>query len=281
MSTFRVWNACSPHLSRSIKRVVKAIRDYAPEGVVFVSDPNEADIQIVHLVGKGELAQIKAKHVVLWQYCWQTSDVPDWRALWRRCDIVVSYLDLPAGNLLRLPLGVDPEVFYPDLEGLDGARYGLIGIGYVAETEALREGYEACQSLGLLFAHVGCDFSWGGVYRHFENISDDLLRSLYNRSRFALATRRVEGFELPALEAAACGTRPICFDTPGYRRWFNDFALFIPEDDRVRDSLLSILLSQSKASRLTSEERKSVVSRYGWETVMRRFWSEVYGRYAK
>lgn len=288
MSELNVWNDCSPHLGHAIKRVVGAIRRYAPRGVRFVISPRDADLIIAHVVGNGELAQLERRHpeqrVVMWQYCWQTSDVADWPAVWDGCDMVATYYQLPTDNLYHTALGVDPAAFYPE-PGV-GKRYGIIGTGYVAETECLREAYEACRQVGLQFAHVGKDFGWGEGYEHFENVTDGVMRRLYNESYLALATRHIEGFELPAVEAAACGTPAALFDLPCYA-WAKPLEpCLIWDDEPVADQLMGCLGSihldalEGLVDDFTPEMRSETACRlFSWARIMGAFWDEIGQRF--
>ncbi len=287
MSEIAVWNACNPHLGRGIQRVVEAVGRYAPEGVRFVSKRADADLIIAHVVGKGELDYLQRTHaeqrVILWQYCWHTSDVADWRAVWDGCDLVASYYRLPTDKLYHTPLGVDPEVFYPMAEV--PKTVGIVGTGYVAETECLREAYEACRELGLPFAHIGQDFGWGEGYVHLESVADDVMRRLYNQSYLALATRHIEGFELPAVEAAACGTVPVLLDLPCYR-WAEPLCpVWIDPQQDVRGQLVD----QLHAARLFVDsngwtERRMALGAtahtlFHWQRIMGAFWDEVGQRF--
>lgn len=272
--TVTVWNACKAHLSRAVRRVVSESSKHAPEWIEFTPRREDADWLIAHVVGSGEIEDLQREHddqrVIMWQYCHKTADVADWPAVWADVDMVASYYDLPTDRLYQTPLGVDMDVFYPmDVE----KRYGIMATGYVAETECLREAYEACVALGVDFCHVGQDFDWGEHYCHFENVPDATMCRLYNESHLALATRRVEGFELPALEAAACATEFTCLDMADYRRWFAPLRAHWIDPRVPVQPQLTYLLSQLLKARGATRPA-TILSTCTWRHVMAEFWAE-------
>jgi glycosyltransferase involved in cell wall biosynthesis len=62
-------------------------------------------------------------------------------------------------------------------------------------------------------------------------ISDEDYRLLLQGARLFLAPSHGEGFDLPALEAAASGRAVICSDIPVHRELLGDGAVFFPPDD--------------------------------------------------
>ena len=279
-----VWNDCNPVLGRGIKRVVRQCRRQAPPGIRFVAERCDAELVIDHAVDADVMDWPVAEGArrVVWQYTHKTSPEQDWPRLWNAVDMVASYLELPTPKLYRTTLGVDPTLFYPEPE--TAKRYGILATGYVAETEFIREAYEACLLLDLDFCHLGPDFGWGSHYCRFEDVSEAAMRGLYNGSYLALGARQVEGFELPALEAAACGTTALRLRLPCYDWWAR------PYDNLCWRALspramgnprrLAALIAQERArfahdGRRRAQRSAAVARDFAWEAVMGRFWREV------
>ena len=84
--------------------------------------------------------------------------------------------------------------------------------------------------------------------------------------------RRIEGFELPAAEGLLCGARPIMFDRPHYRDWFNKWAIFIPEGNReeVLQSLIDVF--QQEYRPVTLEEIAEARQLFDWQSIINGFW---------
>src|SRR6266511_4528244 len=133
-------------------------------------------------------------------------------------------------SFYRAPLGVEGSVFYDRGLVRDAA---VMTSGYVPAGEAIHECYEAV--FGVLrgrhggMVHLGPSFWSDGSVEVAEGVSDDRLATLYSRCRYVSGLRRGEGFELPVIEGLACGARPVCFDNPCYREWFDGHAVFVEE----------------------------------------------------
>ena len=76
------------------------------------------------------------------------------------------------------------------------------------------------------------------------------------------------------IEGALCGARPIVFDRPHYRKWFEEFAVFIPEGsrDQVIDSLHKIF--EGMAVPMTTAEKGIILERFNWSRIINSFWKE-------
>lgn len=66
--------------------------------------------------------------------------------------------------------------------------------------------------------------------RNLGFVDDDSLRELYRHASLFVAASRDEGFNIPVLEAMACGTLAVCSDVPVHRELFSDRALFFAVD---------------------------------------------------
>lgn len=233
-------------LSRAMWRTAEALKRYAPPWVEFVC---EADAQLVflHTIGYDAVdysfkLQAQNKHYAVLQYCLRTTQRPntrEWVTFWALSRGVFSYYDLNAlaredgitrdiPKFVRVPLGVDSNVFYP--RPMLHHPYLAFTSGYVAQSECLEEVADAAARVNGLVFHLG---PAGTVNRdnNFSalDISDDELAQKYSASRYVTGLRRTEGFELPCAEGLLSGCRPILFDRSHYRDWFGDFAEYVPE----------------------------------------------------
>jgi glycosyltransferase involved in cell wall biosynthesis len=87
--------------------------------------------------------------------------------------------------------------------------------------------------------------------------------------------RRKDGFELPAVEGLLCNSRPIVYDAPRYRQWFDGLAEFIPEEDPEKVINNLVRLFQKSYKPVTEEERNETLKRFNWETIIKGFWNRV------
>jgi glycosyltransferase involved in cell wall biosynthesis len=183
-------------------------------------------------------------------------------------------VDFP--NFYHAPLGADPVVFrpWPSVP----RNTPLFTSGYVAEAEAVRECEEATRRLGLKMFHLGPDLGFKPHVRWRNGINDAILSQIYAQCQFVAGLRRIEGFELPAVEGLFCGARPVMFDAPHYRRWFEDLATFIPEGDfeQVVRSLEHVLQNESG---LTVEQYQLARERFDWANLVPPFWQFVQKRF--
>ena len=205
-----------------------------------------------------------------------------WKSLWEGAEVVWSYLDLRTFaptytfNFYHAPLGVDRDVFNRQHECERDIT--LLTTGFVANAECVRESSEAVRRVGGQHVHVGEDFQLGSHAKTMISISDAEMANLYSRSQFVAGLRRDEGFELPAAEGLLCGARPIMFDAPHYRQWFDDFAEFVPEDRAsvVTNAIEAVLRRDDLEVSTAESERAAQV--FDWHTVIDGFWTSVRSR---
>jgi glycosyltransferase involved in cell wall biosynthesis len=109
-----------------------------------------------------------------------------------------------------------------------------------------------------------------------EWVEDHELVELYKSCKFVSGLRSGSGFEVPVLEGASMGATPICFDNIYYRQWFNDFAVFIPEefDVDMATNLVNIY-NNYDMFKMSVEQIKHVRDKFKWETIAKNFWAEV------
>ena len=282
-------------MSRAMHRVAKALEEFAPPEleIEFVSDPLEAELVVLHTIGypetvaaAAELEERGARFAVM-QYCLRSTQQPSveaWLPTWRRAAAVWSYYDLEqlaaddgfgleGVPFYMAPLGVDP-VFTRDVAGaLEAApRFTVLTSGYVAKTEGVLEAARATRAAGGRMYHLGPDLNLGPHVSRGLNIPDEMLAGIYRRCDFVAGLRRCEGFEMPAAEGLLCGARPVCFDRPHYRRWFEPWATFVPE--ATFDSTTAALLAVFEAGpgTLTDVELEAARRRFDWRELVGGFW---------
>ena len=181
--------------------------------------------------------------------------------------LTISHIDLSqfgVQDYLRTAYGFDMHTFYK----MNYHRnFGILTTGWIDGPEIIGPCHEAAAQLPKSAIHIGPPGTGGnkqGNVTFAFNISDDELREFYNRSQFVAGMRDKNGFELPVIEGAACGCRPICLDREGYRHWFSDFAVFTdgtPED---------MANKMSQYEPLTAAELKAV-HQFEWSHI-RKFW---------
>jgi hypothetical protein len=275
-------------------RTAAALERYAPPEVDIVYTPLGADVEVLHTIGYQDLVQeterVKAdghRYAVM-QYCLTSAGAPDmlsWLPLWENSVGVWSYYDLvgelieagvnaPTGGwMYHAPLGVDSEVFHrvPSM-----AEYTILTSGYVPEAEAVLECLDATTKVGGRMFHLGPeDGRFGDNVDQLLGIGDGELARRYSASRFVSGMRRIEGFELPAAEGLVCGARPVMFDLPCYRAWYEPFAERVPE--AAHEDLVEALvdLFQQPPNPVTADEMAQARERFNWETLVAGFWATV------
>lgn len=283
-------------MSRAMDRVANALALYAPKHVETTQVPSESDLVVVHVIGYPEtekfvgLIRKAGKRYAIMQYCMRTTQRPntnDWRDIWAGAVCVWSYYDLPQliredggapvdFNFYHAPLGVDAWAFYP-YDRPTVRNFTILTSGYVAETEGVREAEEAVRRVNGNHFHLGPDLGFSPLTRRALGISDDELAGVYRSCRFVAGLRRAEGFEMPAAEGLVCGARPVCFDRPHYRRWFEPWAVFIPEGtfEEVVVSLTGLFEHAREAGipPVSFEESRAAAARFDWATLVPAFWS--------
>lgn len=268
--------------SRGIQRVPHALKKYKPDWVEIATTPEEADLVVFHV--NGRLKHLKAaikkhnKPYAVIQYCLKSTMNPDpldWTDVWRKAKVVWSYYDLPYKwlmNFYQAPLGADSNIFKIKEIKTD---YTVCTTGISYLSESVREVFMAAREVGVKVAHLGPDLGYEGV-DYYTDLEDWQVADLYNRCVYISGLRRAEGFELPVAEGILCGCRPILFDQPHYRQWFDyPLATFIPEQPRekVIESLVQLF-----SHPYTSKEwwsYKEMQERFNWDTIIKGFYQHL------
>jgi len=275
-----------PHtLGRVMHRINRELKRHAPPEVRFVQSPQEAQLQVLDVLGTGSPPYLTCAEYAILQHCYNTTETRDqayWLPLFRRARLVMSYHDLYALTgaddfpFYHAPWGVDGTVFCD--HGL-GRRYAILTSGYDLNQEAIGECHEALftvlggQRGGMI--HLGPAFWQHAGFEAYTGITDEELAGVYSRCHYVAGLRRGEGFELPVLEGLACGARPICFDTPGYRYWFGDHAVYVAE--RPAEELTQELAEvfRQDPDPVTAAEREIVLARFDWAAIFGGLWRRV------
>lgn len=273
--------------SFGVSRVALQLSKYLPSCIQTAGDDDSADMVVLHVIGRHDhnvkqarMLQEQGRQYAVIQYVLQSSRNPDpreWLDLWNGAKVVWSYYDLSqyVKNFYHAPLSADPEVFYPEpcqkkyLVGSNGNTY---------DAECIGELHQAIKEIGACAVHVG-KLPRRKTPPHVDclrNVSDDTLRGLYNACVHFSCLRRNDGFEMTAIEALLCGVRPIMFDTPNYRQWFDGLAEFIPETNPDETVVSLKRLFHRGASAVSPAEIEAVKKRFDWKTVITGFWERVY-----
>lgn len=286
-------------LSRAMHRVARNLSRYVPDGLELVSAPGDADLQFLHVIGNRVLRFLEAPDYACIQYCYLANSTPDgtnermnahrqaWLDIWKDARLVWSYYDLSdiiqdSTPFLLSPLGIDEPFTEVELDEYD-RPIGVMSSGYVAGpgAEAIEEVAIAARTVGMNVVHLGPPKPArmrelnGGSWRAVSGINDKELATYYANTRWVSGLRHVEGFELPILEGLACGARPIVFDRPEMRHWYDGHAVFVKESSgqELVEQLLEVFSSPPEP--VTKEEQQKVLERFDWERIASTFWSSL------
>jgi glycosyltransferase involved in cell wall biosynthesis len=286
----KVYYECRPIMSRAMHKIRQAIVDRAPSEIELVRDLAQADIQFVEAIGADAIAEAVAPNVVYLQYCLESAGGTreQWRDAFKKAALVVSYLDVTGYlgasdfNVLRAPLGVaDAFRNCPNWERKN-RTFGISTSGYVAipPGEAVRAVYEAASSMGMRTFHLGPERPEGigrtrpNLWTARTGMTDETLADIFSHCGFVSGLRWVEGFELPVVEGLLCGARPICFDLPCYRHWFDGLAHFVPADPtRLHRELTGIFDTQRVE--VSRDEREQVLETFDWNRIAPEIWGHI------
>jgi len=281
--------------SRSIGRVAEALAKYAPPSVEIVAKEADADLVVLHVIGRRDQMLAKAREILkrgaryaVAQYVLRSTQKPspdDWFDFWIDSAVVWSYLDLVraittddlsdhrfeelAGSFYHSPLGVESDVFRPSSAVSNQYVIGTSGQSWL--TESVRECVVAAEKVGRRAWHLGGELGRRAVDCK-SGIADYVLADYYRASSFVSGLRRIEGFELPAAEGLLCGARPLLFANSSGYDWYKPWGIFIEETDRqgVIDQLVPIFRAGAKP--VTAEERAAAAERFNWKTIVQEFW---------
>jgi glycosyltransferase involved in cell wall biosynthesis len=102
-------------------------------------------------------------------------------------------------------------------------------------------------------------------------VSDEELAALYTGAVAAVVPSAAEGFGLPAVEAAACGTAMILSDLPSHRENLGDAALYFrPGDVAALRARLEQVLDDEEQRRSSAEQARAAVACLSWDAAAER-----------
>ena len=270
--------------SFGVSRVALQLERYLPSDFVITNDPTSADLTVLHVIGRYHHNLERAKRILdaghqyaVIQYALQSTRNPDpkaWVEFWSAAKVMWSYYDLKkyVPGMYHAPLGAMPDVFYHEPDIPKNYLLGTNASGSCYQAACLGESRLAVFKAGGRMLHIGEPFGSDPSVDSHEKVSDDVMRWGYNQCRWFSALRRKDGFEMTAVEALLCGTRPIMFDTPNYRQWFDGLAEFIPEGsvgETVRN-LTQVLKNGEKP--VSDREIAEIKLKFDWKTIARGFW---------
>ncbi len=96
----------------------------------------------------------------------------------------------------------------------------------------------------------------------FGQANDEQLGSLYTYARALVFPSRMEGFGLPALEAAVYGTPVICSDIPAFREILGPLGNYFSTNDV--SALRTLIAHPEKLKKPTKEEQQELLKRFSW-----------------
>lgn len=263
-------------VNNGISRIEAALKKYASERVEFVDNEKSADLVIIYAYGQRRKVEKRIKWVLergqkyaIVQIALRSTanpDTRDWIPMWEKAKLVWSYYPLrtwahddgfePIFNFYYAPLGVDSDLFR-NLHISDKSYKAVVGD---SRDESVSEVIRAAK---------------GNVFHLGTGLTDEEVMAGYNISEFVSGLRRKEGFEMPVLEGLLCGARPICYDQPHYRHWFDGLAEFIPEShpEEVTEALRKLFAAGARP--VTDKEQEWTRNRFNWQPIVEGFWSKL------
>lgn len=288
----RVFFPRDARISRAMERIRTAFIKYAPPGTLFQGSLEGDPVHCINWIGQNPREHTKrdevtmaaptlpltAKYIVIAHIGNPHYSHLDghYQKLLEGAMVVIvvdkRILGYEGSNIFETPWGFEPRTFFwaPGLK-----KYKILCTGYMADAEGIDACWDACGHLSAKLCHVGGPLkgiSGGRWYERYEGIHDRKMRELYGASEYVSGLRREGGFELPVIEGYACGCQPVVFDQPTMRKYYSDFALFVPNVPRheLYRHLLKVLLQKRNI-----RPRPEILKRFHWGPIMRDVWERV------
>lgn len=96
----------------------------------------------------------------------------------------------------------------------------------------------------------------------FGQANDEQLASLFAHATALVFPSLMEGFGLPALEAAACGTPVICSDIPAFREILGPLGNYFMPNDILK--LRALLAHPENLKKPSMKDQESLLTRFNW-----------------
>lgn len=161
---------------------------------------------------------------------------------------VMYWLNCDPDHITVAHHGINTTLFHP-YEG--HSRQCLVFTGQIRPYKRVERGILLAKKLGLGFARVGPPAQTayeksvvelgirelGSGFKDWGYVPKEYLPFIYSAAMAVWAGAKWEGFNLPTLEAAACGTPSILADTPVSRELHGDLGIYKVDSlkDLVRD----------------------------------------------
>lgn len=102
-------------------------------------------------------------------------------------------------------------------------------------------------------------------------VSDETLACLYTAAEATVVPSMAEGFGLPAVEAAACGTPVILSDLPAHRETMDEAALYFPATDApALAGVLAQIVDDAELRTSLADRGRRSVGRLSWDATASR-----------
>lgn len=279
MTTKKIFEYTHPSWGVAFKRISLAFHTYAPDWVEWVEDEKDSDLNLIHVVGGGEvpMLQLPKKKIII-QHCYFTASPQefDYPKYWEESLLSCSFHDLTKYttrkfNYHGMPWGADPAVF--NLHPPSIREFIVGATGHIAETEGIDKVYEAVAQTKSKMWHTGQNFGWdSNRYQFIPYLHDTYFAKLLNHTQYISALRFIEGFELMAIEGLMCGARPIITQDATYD-WYREHAYTVDTTKDIVPQLVDILSNSPRE--LSAEEHTKIISTFSWSTIMHNFYTAV------
>lgn len=297
---------CNFNVGYAGQRLRMELLCYKPNKVKIVN--NKPDISLEFLVGNPytenrsdvirRLEDDSIEKVYWLFYSCENDDTP-MPEHFQKAKIITTFPSIKKEypHASMIPLGADPNIFYPKL--YSSKKYLVHTHGYDLRAESIQYVYQACEQIKKKHCHIGSDFDSLNHQANdilsrdtidiFCDISDNEMNKRYNQSQYIACLRLIEGFEMPVVEGAMCGSMPIVYNLPCYKYWFKDFVTFIPfqgEPDkdgepfgtsterqiRLINSLIDVF---SNNYELNDNQIRYVRNKFSWEKIFPKIWNKI------
>jgi len=279
-------------ISRAMERIRKAFIKHAPAQAEFLDKPTSDAIHCIHYIGQNPKEQCEldkkifaaptlplTKRYIVFLHSTNPhypQYEPYFKKLLKEALLIIThtheFVNYEGCKLIEIPWGYEPEVFYKmDIP----KRYTILTTGYVAEQEAIHTIMEACLRVHKNIIHIGgkLDPSWvEPTFTRYENVDDNFMREAYNQAHYVNGLRLEPCFEMPIIEGYACGAQPLTFPHPAAKRYFKDFATFMPyvPHEELIEHLVKVLEKP-----ITVKPQKHILERFKWRNIMSCLWTRI------
>ncbi|MGC9327223.1 MAG: glycosyltransferase family 4 protein, partial [Candidatus Hinthialibacter sp.] len=194
---------------------------------------------------------------------------------WRAADAVITDSEAVAGELAARPdapkkiatvhLGVDRRRFSPEAGPADASvlrDYGLaspyllfvgtreprknLAVLVQAFRQARQLGWQAQLAIAGRYGWMESRSNDGSGIHWLDHIPEGRLPALYRGACACAAPSFYEGFDLPPVEALACGTPVLASDIPVHREILGDHAVYLPVNDASAWSQAMLKITEKK-----------------------------------